>query len=103
MRSLSNTKHFAQLQLFLKTLSFKPSVIGITESHLRDNEKGPICNLEHYEYVPNCRKLYGGGGVGIYVSDDIQDYTIRDDLTIMVDKVFESVFIEIPCKEQTIL
>ena len=96
MRSLANAKNFAKLQLFLKTLSFQPTVIAINETYLRDNESGPHCSLDGYVFVSNCRKNHKGGGVGIYVKDTL-NFKLREELTIMDEKNFESLFIEIKC------
>ena len=71
MRSLANAKNFAKLQLFMKSLCFKPSVIAINETFLRDNEPGPHCSLEGYHFISNCRNSHKGGGVGIYVLDSL--------------------------------
>ena len=102
MRSLANAKNFAKLQLFLKTLSFQPTVIAINETYLRDNESGPHCSLDGYVFVSNCRKNHKGGGVGIYVKDTL-NFKLREDLTIMDEKIFESLFIEIKCANKTVV
>ncbi len=102
MRSLSNSKNFSKLQVFLESLCFKPSVIGINETYLRDNDPGPHCNMKGYNFISNCRKSHKGGGVGIYVLDTL-NYKVRNDLTIMDDKIFESLFIEIKCKDKAIV
>ena len=102
IRSLANAKHFAKLQLFLNSLCFKPSVIAINETFLRDNESGPHCSLPDYHFIPNCRKSHTGGEVGLYVLNSL-NYEIRDDLTIMDDKIFESIFIEVKCAEKSII
>ena len=102
MRSLANTKNFAKLQVFIASLCFKPSVVAINETYLRDNEKGPHCNLENYTFKSNCRKSCKGGGVGLYLHDSLQ-YKVREDLTIMDEKVFESFFIETLNLEEPII
>ena len=106
IRSLANVKNFAKLQLFIHSLCFQPSVIAINETNLRDNGSGPHCSLSNYHFISNCRKIHTkynkGGGVGIYALDSL-DYIIREDLTIMEDKIFESLFIEIKCSNKSIL
>ena len=103
IRSLSNPKKLGKLKLFVKALSLQPSIIAINETHLRDNESGPHSNiLSDYHFISNCRKSHSGGGVGFYINDAL-NYKIRDDLTIMDDKMFESLFIEIKCAEKTII
>ena len=93
MRSLANTKNFAKLQVFVASLCFQPTVIAINETYLRDNEDGPHCDFENYTFKSNCRKTCKGGGVGLYIHNSLQ-YKIREDLSIMNEKVFESFFIE---------
>ena len=93
MRSLANTKNFAKLQVFIASLCFKPKVIAINETYLRDNEDGPHCALQNYTFKSNCRKTCKGGGVGLFIHDSLK-YKVREDLTIMEEKVFESFFIE---------
>ena len=78
MRSLANSKNFAKLQAFIDSLCFKPSVIAINETFLRDNEPGPHCNLKGYVFISNCRKNHKGGGVGLYIKESI-DY-IRSEM-----------------------
>ena len=78
IRSLSNTKNFAQLEVLLDSLCFKPTVIAINETYLRDNDPGPHCNLPGYDFVSNCRKIRKGGGVGLFVADFL-NYTVRED------------------------
>ena len=107
IRSLANTKNFAKLQLFLKSLCFKPTVIAINETNLRDNESGPHSNLsKDYHFISNCRKIHSkrnkGGGVGLYLKNSL-DYKVRDDLTIMADKIFESLFVEVKCTNKTVI
>ena len=53
MRSLSNAKNFAKLQAFLSNLCFQPSVIAINETYLRDNEPGPHCDVNGYNFIFN--------------------------------------------------
>ena len=102
IRSLSNTKNFALLEVFLNSLCFRPTVIAINETHLRDNDPGPHCDLPGYDFVSNCRTVRKGGGVGIFVADSL-NYAVRNDLTVMDEGIFESLFIEIKGVEKSIL
>ena len=102
IRSLGNTKNFTKLQAFIESLSFSPSVIAINETYLRDNDPGPHCDLKSYNFISNCRNSHKGGGVGLYIKDFI-NYEARDNLTIMDDKIFESLFIEIKCADKSII
>ena len=102
MRSLANTKNFAKLQFFINSLCFKPTAIAINETYLRNNDVGPHDNLKGYRFISNCRKTHKGGGVGLYVLDS-SNFKVREDLTIMDDKIFESLFIEIKCSTRSVI
>ena len=102
IRSLANTKNFSKFQAFIETLCFSPSVIAINETYLRDNNPGPHCDINGYTFISNCRKSHKGGGVGLYIRDFI-NFEIREDLTVMDDKIFESLFIEIKCVDKSII
>ena len=52
--------------------------------------------MSGYEFYPNCREKYVQGGVALYIADFIADYTVRSELTVMDEKMFESVFVDIP-------
>ena len=94
IRSLKNSGHFSQLQLLLQHMPVKPTVIAINETYLKSNHGGPHCNLKGYEFISNCRNKAKGGGVGMYVKKGI-DFDIMNNFTIMNEKIFESLFIEI--------
>ena len=110
IRSLQNPSHFSQLQTLINEMSIKPTAIAINETYLKSNLYGPHCNLEGYSFVSNCRKAKKnekrktnrGGGVGIYVKEGI-DYEILSDLTIMNEKIFESIFIEITTPQKNLV
>ena len=91
------------MQVFLGSLCFKPSVIAINETHLRDNGNGTHSNLHtDYEFISNSRKCRKGGGVGLYVLKSL-NYKMREDLTVMEEGVFESLFIEFKGKNRSFL
>ena len=93
IRSLNNYEHFIELEALIKSLDIKPHVIGICETWLISNEDAPHNGLTDYTFISNCRKNTTGGGVGLYIRNDIK-YSSRSDLTIMDEKVFESIFID---------
>ena len=64
IRSLTNTKNFAKLEIFMKSLCFKPSAIALNETYLRDNEPGPHSNLDGYHFISNCRNTHKGAELG---------------------------------------
>ena len=47
-----------------------------------------------YQFVCNNRQRGRGGGVALYISDDVQ-CSLRNDLTINLNNEFETIFVEI--------
>ena len=88
-RSLN--KNFDSIELFLKTINQFPfSVIGITETWLNSNSP-QLFHLQNYELIRADRAHGKGGGVGIYVHDQLK-FKRRHDLHI---DGTEDLFIEI--------
>ena len=73
-------------------MNIKFSVVGITETWLQDPPLG--VNIDGYNFVYKNRRVRSGGGVGLYLSDNL-DYRIRTDIYADEDEVMESLFIEI--------
>ena len=90
------TKNFNKLEAFLANMEFKPDIISITETWIKPSSTGLYKNLEGYQFAwgSNCRKDCNGGGVAFFVKNGISFY-VCDDLTIMKEKKFESLFIKI--------
>ena len=101
IRSLNNYKNFAKLESLLSALTFKPSIIAVTETWLKPDQLGPHINLFHYTFLSNPRSKYRGGGIAFYIRDDIE-YTYRIDLDIMNEKIFESIFVDIKFQDKVI-
>ena len=51
IRSLNNYKNFAKLESLLSALTFKPSIIAVTETWLKPDQLGPHINLSHYTFL----------------------------------------------------
>ena len=66
----------------------------MTETWIQNNSSGPYCNLENYNFISNSRKVAKGGGVGLYIKN-CHKFNLIDELTIMNEKIFESIFIKI--------
>ena len=73
-------------------LIFQFSIIGISESWL-NNVKKHRYSIKGYNSEHLCRKNKGGGGVSIFIKDDIK-YKRRKDLDLMTDFA-EAIFIQI--------
>ena len=94
IRGLNVQKHFAKLEALVQSLPKKPHIIAINETFVKDGEKGFFQNLSGYEFYPNCREKYAQGGVGLYIAHTI-DFTPRIELTVMDEKIFESIFVDV--------
>ena len=94
IRSLSNPLNFSKLESFVHNLNPKPDIIAVTETWIQNNSSGPYCYLENYNFISNSRKVAKGGGVGLYIKN-CHKFNLIDELTIMNEKIFESIFIKI--------
>ena len=75
-------------------LDYKPDVIGVTETWEQPNSFGQYKCLPGYTFVSNGRINHRGGGVGMYVKNSLNFY-VCNDLSVMDEKIFESIFINI--------
>ena len=57
-------KNCDNMQCTLDTLDIQFSVIGVTETWLRESD--PLYNIQNYTFLANGRKTKRGGGVGLY-------------------------------------
>ena len=84
------------LKSFIHSLAEKyklPDIICIQETWLSDN-KLPF-NLDHYHpFIYSSRSSATGGGVGIYVRDNIS-FDLNHALSLFVDRIYESISINI--------
>ena len=92
MNIKSLPKHFDELQQYFNVLKYDFSVIGISETWLSENNAG-LYDLSGYVTIKCCRKERRGGGVSLYIRDEIP-FTTRSDLAYF-DTEMESIFIEI--------
>ena len=99
-----NMEHFTALDALIHSLPIKPKVIAINETWLTSDDDGPHNNLPGYTFKSNCRKKFtriAGGGVGLYIKNDVK-FSLRDDLTVMDEKIFESIFIDLYYGNKTV-
>ena len=61
-----------------------------------------LFNIEGYSFVSRHRTQMKGGGVCIYIRNTF-NFTIRDDLSVFHEGIFESVFIEVTTKSKSII
>ena len=84
-----NLKNF---ECFLSNLNHTFPFIGCSETWFKDHNVN-LYGIKGYTAEHNYRKKQSGGGVSIYVKDNIE-YTLRKDLTVM-NTTLETIFIEV--------
>ena len=92
MNIKSLSKHFDELLLYLDSIKFKFSIIGLTETWLDENKHG-LYDLDNYTSVNKFRNVKRGGGVSLYLDENIT-YHMRKDLEHF-DSEMESIVVEI--------
>ena len=92
MNIKSLPKHFDELQQYLHMLEYDFSLIGISETWLNENNVD-LYDLNGYVTIKGCRKERRGGGVSLYIRDEIS-FATRNNLGYF-DSEMESIFIEI--------
>ena len=88
----SAVKNLDNYVTYLNNLQHKFSITGLSETWLNDS-KADLINVLGYHCIHKYRCDRSGGGVSIFVRDDI-NYKPRPDLDIFNENM-ESVFIEI--------
>ena len=61
-----------------------------------------LFNIPGYTSISRHRKHYRQGGVGIYIKNNI-NFVIRDDLSIFIEKSFETLFLEVTSSKGNII
>ena len=91
--------NFDKLQSFQANMKLKPHILSINETWLNNNQKGEFNNLSNYVFISNNRIHSRGGGVVFYV-DDTLSFSVRDDISIMKEKICERLFIDVHFNKQ---
>ena len=81
------------LKQLLNSLHLPFQIIGLTETWLNDTNND-IFKLDDYDFVDANRTSRNGGGVGIYITKDI-NFELHRDLNINDENIMESTFAEI--------
>ena len=82
----------SKLTDLLSNVNLKFSLIGISETWLNDSSSS--VDIDGYSFVHKSRENRFGGGVGLYVSSNL-NFKFRCDLDFSLPNVAESLFIEI--------
>nr|CAB3263137.1 uncharacterized protein LOC104265527 [Phallusia mammillata] len=93
IRSLANPRNFSKLESLIANMNIKPTVICVNETWIKQKKPGIHCYLPGYNFISNSHVITTGGGVGLYVDNKIP-HSLCNDLTIMKEKTFESLFIQ---------
>ena len=84
---------FDSFKNLIDALNIPFQIIGLTETWLNDNNMDCF-TMNNYEYFGSNRPERRGGGVGLYVSKQLE-YKTRNDLTKNIEDIIETKFIEI--------
>ena len=93
LNARSLPKNLDQLNLMLKNIQRPFSVLGVSETWVTDSTS-ELVSITGYNFVSNHRKSKTGGGVGIYLQNDIE-YKIIKECKFSDPEVIESIFVEI--------
>ena len=85
-------KHFDELEMYINSLKLEFTMIALTETWLNQS-KQDLYNMPKYNCINRFRKQRRGGGVSLYIKNDIK-FINRPDLEYF-DAEMESLFIEI--------
>ena len=88
--------HFDDFQIYLVSRNFNFTVIGISETWFKYVNNSTLYNIDGYNLVRVDRPDNAGGGVCLYVKNNIP-FIVLDDLSFSSEQDFESLFIEINC------
>ena len=87
--------------MFFVVRFFGVSIIGLTETWLLDNCDDTY-NIPTHSLVTKSRKNKAGGGVGIFIANNI-NFVKREELSTFKEGIFESICIEIQLCNKRIL
>jgi exonuclease III len=85
-------KNHTNFEILLKTIGHKFSIIGLTETWLKDHNTA-LYELDGYAHEFLTRPIKAGGGVSMFISENL-NYKVREDLSY-IDNNFEFLWIEV--------
>ena len=91
----SAPKNLEQLMLYIKSLDFQFTVIGLSETWLNESTKD-LYGIPNYVSINECRQDKRGGGVSLFIQNSVQ-FNVRTDLNQFNENI-ESIFIEMDGK-----
>jgi exonuclease III len=98
IRSLYSKKDKLETLLeILDTKGYHIDVVAVCETFITEENKN-LCDIEGYNFESEYRKTKNGGGIGLYISSEL-NYIKREDLTVFIEGTLESCFVEIINKQ----
>ena len=76
---------------YLSCLNIKFSVIGISETWLNDSSHS--VDISGFKFLRKYRQNRTGGGVGLYISNDLE-FKLQEDLSLHNADIAESLFMK---------
>ena len=89
--------NFDQIKEYLMDFKNPFDIIAITETWINE-EKGMDFELEGYNLVCMNREKKGGGGVALFIADNIK-FKVLKDISVAVDNMLECITVEIDLKK----
>lgn len=101
-RGLSkNWESFKEMLCSLHSDFFAFDFIGVSEIFRCEHDQR-LSLPGYHDLLTRCRSDSSRGGVGLYIRDNIQ-FKVREDLSIFIPHVFESIFVEYTSDKPTIV
>ena len=94
VKSLINPHNFSKFESLISGLDFHPHLIAVNETWEKPHKIGQHKNLNGYVYTSNPKVVSRGGGVGIYIKQNLI-FAPCPELSLMHEKSFESLFVTI--------
>ena len=93
LNTRSIKKNFESFKSYVDSFKVLPQVITVAETWLKDNEH-TFYNLPNYNFIslPRCNQV--GGGVGIYLLNNLS-FTVKNELMVIMKEVCEYLVLEI--------
>ena len=103
LNARSLNKHFTEISAFIHGLQYPFSVLGFSECWLNSKTES-LFELSGYKMFSLQRPGRQGGGLALYVTSDIADCYLREDLCYLQDSgCCECIFVEIKLKDMSYL
>ena len=89
-----NPHNFSKFESLISGLDFQLHLIAVNETWEKPHTIGQHKNLNGYVYLSNPRVVSKGGGVGMYIKQNLI-FALCPELSLMHEKSFESLFVTI--------